>query len=149
METQNPTKVLNKFKDVINLNAFIASGPQKARLIYKISTLTGLWQLDLLVDEESLWSVGHYIDGFEDVSVEYDVVMKRRWRDYVVEEFNGERRVLWTAGGFIFVAVPHMPNVAVPQVCNRTDPLKEPIYIWREPSCGPSAAQPTPLLATY
>jgi hypothetical protein len=118
---------------VINLNAFIARHPEKVRLTYKTSVLTGLWQLDLtdLENEENLWTVGHYVDGLED-RFAYDITARRSYRHY--EGLDGEY-VLWMAGGFIFVALPHKGRQEVvlvaPQVCNRTDPLREPIYIWR------------------
>ncbi|MFZ8837624.1 MAG: hypothetical protein ACO2PM_01550 [Pyrobaculum sp.] len=130
METQNPI-IIDKFSDVINLNAFIAYRPQRVKMTYKTSQLTGLWQLDLMdLESENLWSVGHYVDGLEGRAV-YDVTARRIHRHYVVEGFDGEH-VLWMTGGFIFVA-PSRQNVLVaPQVCNRTDPLREPVYIWRD-----------------
>jgi hypothetical protein len=137
-KTQNLTiKILDKFNDVINLNAFIATRLERARFVYKTSRLTGLWQLDLLdLEGERLWTVGHYVNGTEDNVVEYDVTARLHWHGYVIEESGKDLpHVLWTRGGFIFVTLPHEHRkdviVVAPHVCRRTDPLLEPVYIWR------------------
>lgn len=134
--------VLSKFRDVVSLNAFIASKPQMAKLVYKTSKSTGLWQLDLadLKNEKNLWTVGHYVDGLEDRSVEYDVAVKRRWRGYVDVVYADDdclRYVVRWQSGFVFVMLPneHKEEVAItaPQVCGRhVAPLQEPVYIWRD-----------------
>ena len=132
---------LNRFSDVAELNAFIAARPSRARLIFKTSRLAGLWQLDLVAGKKS-WVVGYYIDGFEDRSVECDVAIKRVLGidSYVDEELDEKLQyppyVLWLRGGLIFVTLPHERNadvvIVAPQVCGRTDRLREPVYIWRD-----------------
>jgi len=133
-KTQNPI-IIDKFSDVINLNAFIAYRPQRVKMTYKTSQLTGLWQLDLMdLESENLWTIGHYVDGLEDRAVAVQTA-RRLHRHYVAEGFDGaEEDVLWMTGGFIFV-VPHRGTrdvLVAPQICNRTDPLREPVYIWRD-----------------
>jgi len=139
-KTQDQTvQSVVRFYDVVNLNAFVAASPARARLVYKTSSHTGLWQLDL-VDLENggtWWTVGHYIDGIEDRRIEYNIVVKRVWRGYVDEdERHHSPYVLWLAGGYIFIALPHRGKeeivIAAPQVCLATDPLREPVYIWRD-----------------
>ena len=129
-----------RFYDVVNLNAFVAASPARARLVYKTSRHTGLWQLELEDFEwKNRWTVGHYIDGLEDVAVEHDIKLKRVWRGYVDEdERHHSPYVLWLGGGYIFIALPHRGKeeiiIAAPQVCLATDPLREPVYIWRDTS---------------
>ncbi len=130
---------INRFSDVVGLNAFIAMRPNKARLVYFTSKLTGLWQLDLISKKISL-TIGHYIDGLEDRSVEYDIALQRIFDGYVDEELDKKLHyppyVLWLRGGLIFITLPHEPNaeivITAPQVCERADPLREPVYIWRD-----------------
>jgi len=123
-------QVLNRFSDVIGINAFIAT-TNEARLVYKVSKLTGLWQLDLIAEEK--WTIGHYVDGLEDRSIEYDVFVKRHRHGYVVTDYV----VRWQ-NGFIFVTLPNERQkevvIVAPQICGRHDPLQEPIYIWRDTS---------------
>ncbi len=133
--------VLDKLKDVVNLNAFVAFRPERVKLIYKISESAGLWQLELVdsENEKNLWTVGHYVDGLEDRSVEYDVFVKRYWRGYVDAVYSDDhclRYVVRWQSGYIFVMLPneHEERVVItaPQVCGRgNDPLQEPVYIWR------------------
>jgi hypothetical protein len=127
--------VLSRFYDVVNLNAFVAASPSRARLVYKTSQLTGSWLLELEDFEwKNRWTVGHYIDGLEDRRIEYNIVAKRVWRGYVDEDER--HHVLWLAGGYIFIALPHRGKeeivIAAPQVCLATDPLREPVYIWHD-----------------
>ena len=132
-------QVLNKFSDVVSLNAFIAT-TNEAHLVYKVSKLSGLWQLDLIAEEKS-WSIGHYVDGLEDRSVEYDVFVKRYWHGYVDVAYADDDHlyvVRWQ-NGFIFVTLPNERQkevvIVAPQVCGRhVDPLQEPVYIWRDAS---------------
>ena len=141
MEKTQKQTTLSRFSDVVNLNAFIAEYPARARLVYKTSKLTGLWQLDLIAGEKS-WTIGHYVDGLEDRSVEYDVLVKRRWRGYVDVVYADDdcmRYVVRWQSGFVFVMLPdeHKEEVVItaPQVCGRhVDPLQEPVYIWRNTS---------------
>ena len=135
METQ-----LTRFSDVVYLNAFIARSPDRARLVYKTSRLTGLWQLDL-VDLEDIegWMVrlGHYIDGMEDSEIVYDIVAKRTGEGYVDEELDEKRYVVQWGGGVILITLPHERDSRVvltaPQICGRAGhPLWEPVYIWRD-----------------
>ena len=132
--------VLSRFSDIVELNAFVAESPDWARLEYKTSRLAGLWQLDL-ENERKRWTVGYYIDGFGDRSIEYSIAMKRVWCGYVDEEleekFNDHLpHVLWPMDGRIFVALPHKFKkdtvISAPQVCGRTVPMWEPVYIWRD-----------------
>jgi hypothetical protein len=127
-------QALNRFADVVGLNAFVAARPERARTVFKASGLTGLWQLDL-VSGRDLWSVGHYVEGLEDAAVEHDVGMRLSWGGYVVEGPDGwPRCVLWLEDGLINVALPHEYDVAItaPQVCGNGNPLFEPVYIWRD-----------------
>jgi hypothetical protein len=128
---------LSRFSDVVNLNAFVAQSPSRARLVYKTSR-TGLWQLDL-ENEGTWWTIGYYIDGMEDREIVYDIVVKKVWRGYVDEELSERHHspyVLWLAGGYIFIALPHRGKeeivIVAPQVCLATDPLREPVYIWHD-----------------
>ncbi len=132
--------VLDKLRDVVNLNAFVAFRPTRAKLIYKTSKSTGLWQLDLvdLENEKNLWTVGHYVDGFEDRSVEYDVFVKRYWRGYADAVYSDEcpRYVVQWQSGYIFIMLPNEYEekvvIAAPQVCKCNNvALQEPVYIWR------------------
>ncbi len=132
-KTQNLIKI-SRFNDVININAFIAERPERVKLTYKMSTLTGLWQLDITyLENKKTLTIGNYIDGIEDRITKYNVVAKWYWPSYV-EEFDGGP-VLWTGGGFVVIELPHrgMREVVLvtPQICSRTDPLREPVYIWR------------------
>jgi hypothetical protein len=133
-ETQKQI-TLNKFSDVAAINAFVATRPSRARLVFKTSRLAG-WQLDLIAEKKS-WVVGYYIDGFEDRSVEYDVTVKWALDGYVDEKLDGRDPpyVLWLRGGLIFITLPHERSadvtIVAPQVCGRADRLREPVYIWR------------------
>jgi hypothetical protein len=137
------TIVLNKLNDVANINAFVAFRPQRAKLVYKTSKSTGLWQLDLMdLENGKNWTIGHYVDGLEDRSVEYDVVVKRRWRGYAdllyADDDCLQYVVRWQSG-YIFVMLPNEQKeqvaVVAPQVCGRhSTPLQEPVYIWRDVS---------------
>jgi hypothetical protein len=132
---------ITRFSDVVNINAFIAARPGRARVTYKTSRLAGLWQLDLEdLEDGERWAVGYYIDGFEDKTVEYDVYIKLDWGGYVDEEL-GRRLgrtpyVIWPRGGLIFVALPHEHEADVvftaPRVCGHGDILSEPVFIWRD-----------------
>ncbi len=130
---------LNRFSDVVGLNAFIATHLARARLVYITSKLTGLWQLDL-ISKKNRWTIGHYIDGLEDRSIEYDIALQKVLDGYVDEELDKKLHyppyVLWLRGGLIFITLPHEPDaeivITAPQVCERADPLREPVYIWRD-----------------
>jgi len=139
---KNRTIVLGKVKDVVGLNAFVAWNPERAKLIYKTSKSTGLWQLDLmdLGNKQNLWTVGHYIDGLEDRTVEYDVAAKRRLLGYVDLAYANDdclRYVMRWQSGFVYVMLPneHEEEVVItaPHVCRREiySAVWEPIYIWR------------------
>ena len=141
VRTENAIVALNKFDDVVSLNAFVAVRPLRARIVYKTSRLAGLWQLDLedMESEGRRWTAGYYVDGFEDRSIKHDVYIKLDWGGYVDEELN--RRLGYTPyvvrpkGGLIFVALPNEHEADVvftaPQVCGRGDVLNEPVFIWR------------------
>jgi hypothetical protein len=55
---------------VISINASVAAHPKRARAVFT-TRQTGLWQLDL-VSDRGRWTVGHCVDGLEDVAVEHD-----------------------------------------------------------------------------
>jgi hypothetical protein len=86
--------------------------------------------------------VGRYVDWPEDATIEHDVVVRRIWRNYVNEELEGmfddERPplVVWCDGGWIFVTLPHMYSrevvIVAPDICERSDPKWEPVYVWRD-----------------
>ncbi len=128
---------LSQFANVAKLNAFIAKSPQWVELTYKTSRLAGLWQLDLEDSENwrNRWTIGYYIDGVGDKSIEYSLAIKKARYGYVDEEADGLPYVIWLRGGFIFITLPHEHKeeviITAPQVCNRTDPHREPVYIWR------------------
>ncbi len=129
---------ITRVADVIGINAFVATRPERAQAVFKTSG-SGLWQLDLMAEgEERRWTVGHHV---EDAAVEYDIVARRIWCSYVNEELEGrfddERLpyVVWRDGGWVFVTLPHMYNQEVvaiaPDICRRADPVWEPVYVWR------------------
>jgi len=133
---------LKRFRDVASINAFIARRPDRARLIYEVVRSSGLWRLTLvdLDEERELYAVGYFIDGAEDREVVYDFIIKRVWGGYVHEELDEKLHyppyVLQKSGGLILVTLPHVYKEAIiidaPQVCWRTDPLHESVYIWRD-----------------
>jgi hypothetical protein len=122
---------------VISINAFVAAHPDRARAVFTTSRHTGLWQLDL-VSDRGRWTVGHYVDGLEDVAVEHDVKMKLDWGGYVNEEHRSHYTpyVLWLEDDRIHVALPHKyearTTITAPQICGHRSPLLEPVYIWRD-----------------
>jgi hypothetical protein len=130
--------VLERFDDVVNLNAFIATRPEFATLTYTTSRLAGLWELELESDKER-WRVGYDVISYGDVSLEHSVAVVQRRRGYIdaelLAEHFEERYVVQWKGGYIFITVPNERQKEVvivgPQVCGRTNPLLEPIYIWR------------------
>jgi hypothetical protein len=130
---------ITKFGDVVNLNAFIAVHPDRARAVFMTSRQTGLWQLDLMTEGHQ-WTVGHYIEGLEDRSVEHDVKIKLSWGGYVNEELDEKLHytpyVLWLKYNHIHVALPHEYEartiITAPQICGHGSPLLEPVYIWRD-----------------
>jgi len=136
--------VLDKLKDVVTLNAFIAFRLERAKLIYKTSKSMGLWQLELVdsENEKNLWTVGHYVDGLEDRSVEYDVFVRQHLRGYVDAVYSDDhclRYVVRLQSGYIFVMLPNEYEervvITAPQVCGRASvPLQESVYIWRDAS---------------
>ncbi len=126
--------VVDKFRDVISLNTFIARRPDKARLVFKVAETTGLWQLDILEGGRS-YTIGSYVDGYEDKAIEYDAVIRLEWGGYVNEQ-HGDAHVLWLSGDDINIALPHEYDAKVaitaPRVCGHGNPLLEPVYIWRD-----------------
>jgi len=129
---------LDTFNDVVNLNVFVAVRPVRARVAYKTSRLAGLWQLDLEdLDNGERWTLGYYIDDFEDKTIKYDVYIKLDWGGYVDEELDRRLTsyVVRPKGGLIFVALPHEREADVvftaPQVCGRDNGLN-PVFIWRD-----------------
>jgi hypothetical protein len=119
---------------VININAFIAAHPKRARAVFMTSRQTGLWQLDL-TSERGRWTVGHYVDG---LAVEHDIKMKLDWGGYVNEEHRSYYTpyVLWLEDDRIHIALPHKYEahtvITAPQICGHRSPLLEPVYMWRD-----------------
>jgi hypothetical protein len=142
MENVQVTKkeiVLERFDDVVVLNAFIASRPEYASVAFKTSRLANLWELELENDKER-WKVGFDVIGFGDISLEYSIAVERRRRGYIdadllAEQFQELYVITWK-GGYIFTTLPNERQKEVvivgPQVCGRTNPLLEPVYIWRD-----------------
>ena len=131
---------LTRFVDVTKLNAFIAKNPKFVQLTYKTSNLVKLWQLDLedLDNWKNRWTVGHHIDGYGDASIKYSLAIKKvryGYADEESDELHHTPHVIWLRGGLIFIALPHELDadivITAPQVCNRADPHREPVYIWR------------------
>jgi hypothetical protein len=142
MENVQVTKkeiVLERFDDVAELNAFIASRPEYATLTFKTSRLANLWELELENDKER-WRVGYDVIGFGDISLEYSIAVEQRRRGYIDAELLAEQfqelYVITWKGGYIFTTLPNERQKEVvivgPQVCGRTNPLLEPVYIWRD-----------------
>jgi hypothetical protein len=137
--TVSSTVVLNRFNDVVKLNAFIASRPEYATLTYKTSRLARLWELEI-EDGENRWRVGYDVGGFGDVALEHSIEVKRRRRGYVdaelAERFQESYVIRWKSG-YIFIMLPNEGAkevvITAPQVCGRCGAtLMEPIYIWRD-----------------
>ncbi len=135
---KNMEIILNRFGDVVELNAFVASRPKYAVLTYKTSKHMGLWELEI-DDKRIQWIVGYNISGLEDIALEHSIEVQRRRYGYVdaklVEQFQELFVVRWKSG-YIFVTLPNESmkriTIAAPQVCGRGIELMEPVYIWKD-----------------
>ncbi len=130
--------ILNRFNDVVKLNAFIASSPKYATLTYMTSKLVRLWELEI-EDERNRWIVGYNISGFGDIALEHSIGVKRHRHGYVddelIEQFQEVYVIRWK-GGYIFIMLPNESAkdvvITAPQVCGRCGTtLTESVYIWR------------------
>jgi len=87
------------------------------------------------MSEGRRWSVGSYLDGYEDREVLYDVEAVLDWGGYVNVKAEESPYVFWLKGGDIYIALPHEGRAEVvftaPRLCGNGHPLLEPVYIWR------------------